>query len=515
MRVPLLSGAYSAPGFIANAQRSVNLFPEGNPDETRAPVPVTQYARPGLTLLNPCPSPGRGRGLYRATNGDLYAVVDTGVYYIDPDWSFHLLGNMQNPGNTPVSLADNGTSALIVDGSLSANAIDLGTHAFTQIGDPNFLGADRLDFLDSFLIMNEPDTTTWYCTLADQLVWNALDFGTKSAWPDNIVTVIAVHRQVWVLGSLKSEVWYNAGNAAGGFPFQLMPGNIVEHGCAAKYSVAKQDVDVFWLSESPEGARMVMRGGPELSAERISNHAIEAEFLTYPRVDDAIGATYQQRGHAFYKLHFPTADKTWVFDRATGQWHQRAYSDTNGVLHRERDSFCAYAHGTNVALDWSNGSLYAMDEGQLVDQIMPGSLTPANQSIVAPVVCIRAFPHLVGDKFQRVSYNSFIADIQSGTASGTTSSAITVSPWSSEFSSEFGPQTQVQPPQISLRFSRTRGASWLNARIKPLGAAGKYNTTPNWWQFGIARDGVFELNWQAQHAKALNGAFVEFEPAET
>jgi hypothetical protein len=329
-----------------------------------------------LTLLNPCPNPGRGRCLYCATNGDLYAAVDQRIYYISPDWVWSLLGSLLMPGSTPVSMADNGASVVLVDGSAAGNAINLTAvrppiaTSFTQIGDPNFLGGDRVDYLDSFLVFNQPGTPNWYSSLSNQIAFNALDVGTKTAWPDNIVTLCAVHRLVWLFGPYKSEVWFNAGGAA--FPFQAMPGVIIEHGCAAKYSVAKQDVNVYWLSQSPEGARMAMKGSPDLFAKRISTHAIEAEWKKYPRVDDAIGGCYQIIGHAFYLLHFPTADRTWCYDEATELWHERAASDENGRLHRTRESFYAFAYGQNLGLDFSTGALYAIDPAQYVDQSLVG-----------------------------------------------------------------------------------------------------------------------------------------------
>jgi hypothetical protein len=518
-RIQFMGGAYSAESIIAAAQRSVNLFPEINPKDAQSPSEMTHYPRPGLTLLNPCPAPGRGRCLYASTANRLYAVVDQGIYYISPDWVWTFLGSLVNPGSTPCYMADNGPSngktIVVVDGSPFGFTIDMTETAgqpantFGQIGDPNFLGADRVDYLDGFLVFNEPGTTEWYCSLDNQIAFNALDFGTKTAWPDNIQTLLAVHRQIWVLGSRKSEPWFNAG--AAGFTFQLMPGVIIEHGVAAKYSPAKQDVKLYWLSQSPEGARMAMQGSTDLTAQRISTHAIEAEWQKYPRVDDAIGSTYQQNGHAFYLLHFPTADKTWAYDEASKLWHERAACDENGVLHRTRDSFNAYCYGVNIALDFSTGALYAVDPAQHVDQSLVGGVPS-----IAPIVCIRSAPHLVGDKFDRIGYDYITADVQVGTEPGTlTSGTVVSSPWSKGFSAGFGAPAQTVLPQISLRLSFTRGASWGNKRQQPLGSIGEYNTTPTWWQNGYGRDMVAEFSWSAPMKTALNGMFTDPVPFET
>lgn len=499
-RLALLGGAYTDPGLIASAQRRVNLYAERNPPEAQSPVNTTHYVRPGLTPLSSPPSPGFGRGLYTATDGELFAVVNQDIFHVhDADYSWHLIGSMQTPLTTPVKFADNGTTALIVDGSLQGYSIDLATqtgHAFNQIGDPNFLGGTNIDFLDYYLFLNQPNSPNWYCTEANSTLFNALFFGTKTAWPDDIQTAVAVQREVWILGKYKSEIWYNSGTVP--FPFQAQPGVIIEHGCVAPYSAAKQDVYLYWLSQSPEGARMVMRGSGK-KAERISTHAIESEFLTYPRVDDAIGAVYQIRGHAFYKLHFPTADRTWGYDEATKQWHEDAWFDTNGIQHRARNTFCAYAYGKNVALDWNSGDLYQIDETNFTDN---GTAIP----------CICSVPHLLdNESYNRITVWKLIADMETGTGTGTVNQQTTVSPWSLGFSSGFGPRTVVGPPTISARVSRTRGNSWGNRRTRPMGAAGQYNTTPMWPRWGTMRDGVFELSWATPQQTALNGVFVEYE----
>jgi hypothetical protein len=460
--IPLTSGAYSAQNLISNAQKCINLYPEKNPEDTHPESPVTHYPRPGLTGLSLPPNPAPGRCLYHSTkgvadpNGDLFAVVGENVYFIDPNWVWTLLGSLVTQANTPVSMADNGVDIIIVDNSpqgyqialpvaatsltLAGNYVPAGqpNPSFTQLGDPNFFGSTRADFLNGFLIFNKPGTSDWYSSTLDTIEpFNALFVGAKTGWPDNILCVIAVEDQVLVLGPQKSEPWYDAGTVP--FPFQEVPQTIIEQGCAAPYSVAKMDTFAYWLSQSPEGARMVMKCGAQNVAQRISNHGVEQEFLKYPRVDDAIGSVYQIEGHSFYKLHFPTADKTWGYDQATEQWHEDNWIDSNGRLHRARNTFCAFAYGKNVALDWANGTLYQIDEQAFTDNGQP-------------IACIRSFPHSVNE-MKRVVYTAFIADIATGMLAGSAEATQFLSPWSSGFSNGFGPITQVQAPTINLRVS--------------------------------------------------------------
>src|SRR5580698_7526838 len=115
--IPLTSGAYQSETYIASAQRAINLFTEKNPEETTPKFPTTQYVRPGLLLQGTPPQLVAGRCIYGATNGDLYAVIGQGIFYINPDNAFNQIGSVISDLTTPCYMADNGTNILLVDGS--------------------------------------------------------------------------------------------------------------------------------------------------------------------------------------------------------------------------------------------------------------------------------------------------------------------------------------------------------------------------------------------------------------
>lgn len=475
----LLTGAaYQARSITANAQRCINLYPEANPESSSPPVPATHYPTAGLTLLGTAPDLSTMRQVYRASNGDLYAVNGPSVYYVTPTWMFTLLGSI-TPGNTPVYMQDNGITIVLVDGTANGYTIDMTSRAFAAIVDPDFFGADRVDFQDTFLVFNRPNTNQMYISGSEAITFDPLDIAAKTGWSDTIVSIISMHRELWLIGSITSEVWYNSG--AADFTFGPLPGAFIDHGCVAKYSVAKQDLSVYWLGQDLQGLGMVFEGA-NYGVKRISTHAMENDFLTYPTLTDAIGFTYQQEGHVFYVLTFPAADKTWVYDKSVELWHQRAWADTNGVLHRHRANCITFAYGKTVVGDWQNGNLYALDLNVATD-------------IGQPIVRIRSWPHMVDD-FKQVFYHSLMADMQVGTDDGSIDGA-----------------TSAAPPVVSLRWSDTRGASWGNAVEQSLGAAGQYLTSIQFNRLGVARDRVFELSWSAPVMTALNGAYVQTSSA--
>lgn len=468
-RVALKTGAYSSRSLIAGAQRCTNLFAERNPDDS--PVPFTYYPTPGLRLLSVSPTPGAGRGLFRASNGTLYGVVGQRLYAISPTWVWTLLGTLTASRATPVSMADNSLNMVVVDGTDAGYRVTLATNAFGTISDPAFYGADRVDFVDTFLLFNKPATGIFYSSLALSLTFDPLYFVTKIGYPDPLVSVAVLHREIWLIGRDTTEVWIDSGATT--FPFEIMQGAFIQQGCCAKYSVATMGDAVFWLSQDKNGQGVVLRGSG-YQAQPITTNAIAMAIARYATISDAIGWCYQQEQHQFYVLTFPSADATWAYDLSTSQWHEWIWTDPSGGEHRHRAMGHASAYGTNVVMDWQTGSIYALDLNIYTDN-------------GTPIVRRRGLPHGIADG-HRVIYTQFIADMESGNAPGTSS---------------VGPG-----PQVYLRWSDTKGASWSNPIANGLGAAGDYLNSIQYQRLGMGRDRVFELFWSSPVRTALNGAFV-------
>jgi hypothetical protein len=484
-RVALSGGAYQSRSVISSAQRCVNLFPEIAPPPGDAPVPVTHYPTAGLRKIGMPPYVGPCRGLYAATNGDLYQVVAGQVFYISPEFVWTTVGQIVD-GTSQIQFSDNGDVIVLTDGA-RGYVVDMRTRAFGQITDDAFYGAAFNVCLDTYFVFEKPGTAQFYISLSQvsfanltqgtinpdstYAAFDPLDIARKAGQADKIVALATVHRDLWLIGAKTAEVWSN--NGAADFTFAIVPGAFIDHGCVAPASVTTQDVAVFWISRDKEGQGIVVQGSG-YSVTRISTHAIEAEFQSYSRIDDAIGHCYQQQGHAFYVLTFPTANRTWAYELSTKQWHELAWTDANGGQNRHRGRGCAFAYGQNLLGDWQNGTLYALD---------PNVFTDAGN----PILRLRTFPHLISNG-NRVFYERFMADIQAGTLEGSTLDA---------------------PPQISLRYSDDKGASYGNPILRPIGSAGDYRSVPTWHRLGMARDRVFELSWSAPIRTALNGAFVD------
>ncbi len=401
-RVPLLQGAYSARSFIAAAQECLNLYPEKNPQGEESPV--TLYLSPGQSRLGLPPEASPVRGLYRATNGQLFAAVGSSIYYIAPNWIATFLGTTA-VNTTPVKMGDNGITLVIVDGSAFGWSVDLTSHTYAAISDPNFFGSNFVEVLDTFLIFNKPGTNIFYCSDSNAITFDPLFFAGKVGYPDNLGGISVQGRNIWLIGAQSSsEIWFDAG--APDFPFQIMQGPFIEHGTIATYSIAKQGGATFFLTQDAQGTSIVVEAAG-LTAAKISTPAIEAAIGSYGTISDAVGFTLEQLGHPWYWLKFPSANNglgvDWVYDLSTKQWWKASWLNPATCERESHRAFCtAFAYGVNVTGDRETGQLYMLD---------PNNPTDAGAFIERR----RGYPHMMANG-ARASYPRFIADIQAGTA---------------------------------------------------------------------------------------------------
>jgi hypothetical protein len=516
MRLPLVGGAYSARSNIASCTRAVNLFPEINPRDF-AVVPMTHYQRPGMQFVtNDIGNLSQVRGIWsRSDNNGGYVVIGSTVYYLDNTLTLTSIGTIGTSTGT-VYFTDNGVTCMLVDGSANGYFIQFVGNVFSTIVDPTgiFTGATSVDTLDTFILWGFLNSNFFGSTLAGSTSFDGLYFAAKAAFPDYLARLIVNKREILLLGTKRSEIWYNTGGAQ--FPFALLPGIYIQQGTVAPASAAFQNIEVYWLSSNEQGQGIViMQRGYE--TRRISNHALEYQIRQMSQtgtIQDAVGFTLQFDGHVFYVLTFPTGDQTWVYDASVSEpndaWHQWAWTDSSGGLHKCRANCGAYfpnavfgtINGVYVMGDWQNGSLYALNPNYYFDDAMedPGNVGGLPSTSPSPISWIRTFHHIGKGRAQgtlqlgetdgrRVKYNYFYADIDSGQI----------------------PLGVDANPLITLRWSDDRGNTWLNGILQPSGPQGHFTTWPTWRTLGYARDRIFELSFSAAGQTALNGAWVDAE----
>jgi hypothetical protein len=361
MKTPLLGAAYVARSVNAADNRMVNLFPEVIPEggKERGWLQRTPGLRRVLTA-----GTGPIRGLW-SFGEYAYAVSGTKLYRITTAGVATEVGDITGTG--PVSMADNGTQ-LFVAANPDGFIYNASNGVFAQVTDPDFPGAKVVGYLDGYFVFIEPNSQrVWVTDLLDGQAVDPLDFASAEGSPDGLVSMIVDHREVWLFGAESTEVWVNSGNAD--FPLERINGAFNEVGCAATYSVAKADNSVFWLGADDRGRGIVYRANG-YTAVRVSTHAVEWQIQTYGDISGAIGYTYQQDGHTFYVLTFPSSGVTWAFDVGTNAWHERR-GFYNGSFTRHRAASQTAFNSEVWVGDYEDGRIYAFDLNVYEDDDRP------------------------------------------------------------------------------------------------------------------------------------------------
>lgn len=478
-------------------QQCVNYFPEASPSKG-AKMEVTLLATPGLVQLYgannsgangivwPQPSsvtnlpvrgqwvlPGETQALVVIANGlYLATIVSGGSDTVTGSISLSQVGTL-NTSAGPVSIRDNGVvgTAVIVDGPNgyyygynAASVIGLGT--FEQITDPSFLGANTVAFIDGWWVFNQPGTQTFYTNGQPySLAFDGSYFALKDSFSDQLMGVIESKEELWLVGEKTTEIWYDAGGQY--FPFQRLVGTMLQVGCKAVGSICRINSEgqdgLIWFGRSERGENIVVRT-TGFNYDVVTSPAISNEIAKYTVTSDAIGYVYQDNGHQFYVLTFPTADRTWVFDAAMPEgynWHQRlSYDPYAQQFHRHRSNCYMNFAGMRVVGDYQNGAIY---------QLTRSSYTDAGW----PLLARRRAPHVWNaQNRERV----FLCSLQV------------------EFAIGQAPSSGIgSNPVARLRISKDGGATYGMAILASMGRIGRTLHRTIWRKLGFARDCVVEL----------------------
>jgi len=385
-------------------------------------------------------------------------------------------------GTTIASINYAAPSITMTAAAIGTNAsatITLNVAAFGQITDPGVVPADRLAFIEGWIIANQTGTRT-FITNGPTPYTNTFPgsfFALKDSSTDNLITIFENDRELWLIGERTSEVWFSAGGA--NFNFARVPGVGPQIGCSAVHSITRMGQSLVWLEKNEQGENIVIATN-QYSWERISTHAIEHAIASYPLVSDAIGYAYEEEGHMFYVLTFPTADQTWVFDGTASKnlgkmcWHQRlSYDPVAGVYHR---------HPGNCYVDFQNLRLIGDYQNGFVSR-MSRSIYTENGN---PLRAQRRSKHVWAAKTRnRVFQSSLQIEFTPGVGL------------------QFG---QGQNPQAMVRWSNDGGFTWSNENWRTIGAAGATKNRMKINRLGRARDRVYEVNFSDPTPRDIIGA---------
>ena len=409
---------------------------------------VVMWGTPGLEeLLDFGVYPVRA---LRVVHEWLYVVVNSWFYRVNSSYDKLLIGSITPPSSGPVFIVDDGFHVVVVSPGVGGWSYTIATGAFSSISFG--FTPQCIAYQDGYFIVGEADNKYGKFWVSDSYDPETYDAVLMYAYPegdsDGLVAMISDHRELWLFGGRTTEVWYNSGSD---FPFERNSAGFIPVGCGALHSVAQFDNSVIWLTHHRQLVR-VEGYVPKV----VSTRKLEREWQEYDDFGDAEGFSYVWEGHWFYHLSFPTSRKTWVYDGATGLWHERRSVMNDG---RHRAGCHAVFGGKHVVGDYRNGKLYEMssdvydDDGETITRVLETSAVMAEGKLLF-------FPGL------QIDFEEGTTNLQSG---------------------------QGSDPQAMLQWSDDGGRTWGNEHWRSIGKVGEYRKRARWLRLGASRDRVFRL----------------------
>lgn len=443
--VPIFGLGNQGKSANVDAQKRVNLYVEVQSDPEKNIL--TMYPTPGLTTfvnfgVNVI------RGIYERADM-LYAVVGTSLYSINNAGDKVILGTLSTSGGR-VNFSDNGTQMMLVDGP-NGYIYNFNTLAFVKISDADFPGGDTVTFFNGRFVVNKPGTGQFYISaLYDGLSWDALDFATAEADPDNIVRVITEAGQLVLYGDKTTEFWGDSG--AADFPYARIGSAAIEWGLAARWSLCKFMDSLIFLRKNRLGqVQVAVQNGS--NGAPVSTPEMDYIFSQYTAYSDATAFTYMLSGHPMYQINFPTANESWLYDGQSKAWSKVQYGSSG----RHRGEIQVQLLAKNYVTDYENGKLYRFQENTFTDD-------------GAPIVREFVTKHVSMGDFS--TFSTLWIEMEAGV----------------------GLQTgQGTTPQLMMQISRDGGHEWGSEVWRDIGAAGKYKARAVFNRCGAARDWLYRF----------------------
>ena len=413
-RIQFCGPTYQSQSRNVDAERCINFLPEVVESEG-GKSRFALYGRPGLNAFANLGSTSNLGNFACRPNGAsvdrLFSVVQSGnnqvLFEVFQDGSKLQRGILNAPTTAIVTMKHNGLQLMVCTGGqiwvmpFSTNVPAL---ASTPPGGP----IQMVEYCDGFgIALQQNSNQFWVSNLLDFTTWGGLATSQVSEFPDNVISMIVNQRQIAFLGAKASVVYQNAGAVQQ--PFLPVQGVFVENGCCAPFATARLDNSIFWLDLDERGQGVARRANG-YTPQRISTHAVESFWNSYPTISDAISFTYQEAGHSFWVLYFPSGSgadgtpmvgATWAYDVASGMWSEWTHWNAQRGRH---EAFLgqnhAFAWGKHFVGDRQSGTLYQMSIQFLTDN-------------GTPIVRDRVSPH-VSNENQWIFYHELQLDLEAG-----------------------------------------------------------------------------------------------------
>lgn len=365
----MTGGFYTSRSLPISSQTCSNLFVHVNSGGGLAEEVL--FGTPGAALLATSGTDLQVNRGSHVMNGIAYFVNGTALYRLTrtisgtgaPDtFTLDSLGTV--PGSSRVSMADNGTQLCILIPGGNGYIWVESTSTFSQITDSDFTanGAPQhVVYIDGYFLFTTDGKKFIISALNNGLAYNALDFGSAEADPDDIVAPIVLNNVLYIGGGETFEAFRNVGGA--GFPFVRIEGGVLSVGVYAPFSLIRTTgLFAFIGGDANDEPSIYTYDGSGINV--ISTDGIDylLDTLTDTQLSAVFSWTYTHGGDHFVGFTLPTT--TIVYEFKSQKWHERKSFDIIDNVASEfkwRANGVVRAYGRNIISDSIDGRVGDID----------------------------------------------------------------------------------------------------------------------------------------------------------
>jgi len=206
--------------------------------------------------------------------------------------------------------------------------------------------------MDGYLICNRVGTSlVHFSEIEEPLAWDELDFFSAKTRQDAVLALLVTWREIMCAGNDAIDYYWNDGAT----PFSRLEGAYCERGVIAPYSFVFADNTWYWFDYTKRFLKLEGR------QPKIVSTPFDAVIQGYSDISDCMADLCEIKGRPWVILHFPTVQKTLVFDLMLKTWYEWGHWNS-GTSTYERwwgNNVC-FARGWNK---WLVGS--RLDTGEI------------------------------------------------------------------------------------------------------------------------------------------------------
>ena len=417
---------------------------------------------------------GTARQLYRSANfKHLISVIDDVIYEIAEDLSTARVGELDT-SRGDVYIADNNANQIAFVDGLKVYIYDHKANTFEGVT-VDFAPV-YITFMDGYFIAADGNSNEWHLSdLNNGKIWRTAQdtVGALETRPDTLVAVIRHPDipRILVIGKTVTEIWSPFANESPTpvFPFSRDNSLEINYGAVNRGSIASGFGMVVWLATN-EAAGPTIHVFSKEGSKSISTDGIDFVLDKLKRPEEANAFLFEEDGHVFYFITFPSDEVSYVYDFNTNKF----FNVTDN---------CLNAHIAKRVAFFSNKHYFVSDQDANLYELGTDITT------------------LDGHECPRLRITKPIRALDSKRFI-TTNVGLTIEQGNNE------EKNHTTTQRVGISLSKDGSDTFGNVDFQTLNALGNRRNKLQWWRLGAANDLTIQFQFYSDARFVVIGGWL-------